>query len=319
MNGDTLILGLNPTWQRLFLVDEFRPGEVNRLSKVEEFASGKGINCARILRKLGGDFMLAHFLGGERSVSICDEIAAAGIRQVPIWIGDSTRLCTTIISKGDTTELIEPSPQITEAENKDFSQTIGEVWNDVLNIVLCGSFPSGFQKEILSQQNLTGKRLFIDAVDGIDTWLEQGVELLKINLDEYCKLLQRYGIPQITSSPQFWKMTASTLLDRLPIRHLVVTDEDALVHAFYRLEGKFMGLELQPPQIKVVNDIGAGDAFLAGWLSADFLNLPINHCLAKATAVSVARCEVDRPWNLDISRVSALETELLSQIVKMTD
>ena len=166
---------------------------------------------------------------------------------------------------------------------------------------------------------MTGKRLFIDAVDGIDTWLEQGVELLKINLDEYCKLLQRYGIPQITSSPQFWKMTASTLLDRLPIRHLVVTDEDALVHAFYRLEGKFMGIELQPPQIKVVNDIGAGDAFLAGWLSADFLNLPINHCLAKATAVSVARCEVDRPWNLDISRVSALETELLSRIVKMTD
>ena len=80
-----------------------------------------------------------------------------------------------------------------------------------------------------------------------------------------------------------------------------------------------MGIELQPPQVKVVNDIGAGDAFLAGWLAADSLGLPINDCLAKATAVASARCEVDRPWSLDIGRVSALESELLPLIKKMTD
>ena len=317
--SESLILGLNPTWQRLFFVDEFKPGEVNRIARVEEFTSGKGINCARILKMLGGEFTLAHFLGGERSGSMCDEVAAAGIRQLPIWIAAATRVCTTIVSKGDTTELIEPSPQISEAENNDFLQTIGEVWDDVLNFIVCGSFPNGFKTETLTALNLQGKRLFIDAVNGIDAWLESGVELLKINLDEYCKLLQRFGIPQITSSPQFWKMTASTLLDRLPIHNLVVTDEELPIHAFYRLEGKVMGIELQPPQVKVVNDIGAGDAFLAGWLAADSLGLPINDCLAKATAVASARCEVDRPWSLDIGRVSALESELLPLIKKMTD
>lgn len=319
MTGDTLILGLNPTWQRLFLVDEFKPGEVNRLSRVEEFASGKGINCARVLRVLGGDFILSHFLGGDRSVSICDEIAAAGIRQIPIWIGASTRICTTIMSKGDTTELIEPSPKITEAENRDFLQTIGEIWNDVTNVVLCGSMPAGFHMEKLSKLDLKGKRLFIDAVEGIDYWLEYGVELLKINLSEYCELLQRFGIPQITSSPQFWKMSASTLLERLPIKNLVVTEEDAPIHAFYTQEGKFMGLSLQPPTVKVVNDIGAGDSFLAGWLAADFLGLPIAERLAKAAAVSAARCEVDRPWNIDLGRVSALEADLIPLVEKIAD
>lgn len=319
MTGDTLILGLNPTWQRLFLVDEFKPGEVNRLSRVEEFASGKGINCARVLRVLGGDFILAHFLGGDRSVSICDEVAAAGIRQIPIWIGASTRICTTIMSKGDTTELIEPSPKITASENKDFLQTIEEVWCDVTNVVLCGSLPAGFQMENLARLDLTGKRLFIDAVEGIDCWLSGGAELLKINLSEYCKLLQRFGIPQITSSPQFWKMTASTLLERLPIKNLVVTDEDMPIHVFYAQEGKFMGVSLQPPSVKVVNDIGAGDAFLAGWLSADFLGLPIADRLAHATAVSAARCEVDRPWNIDLGRVSSLESDLISHVEKIAD
>ena len=319
MAHDTLILGLNPTWQRLFLLDEFKPGEVNRLSKVEEFASGKGINCARVLRMLGGDFILAHFLGGDRSVSICDEVAASGIRQLPLWIGAATRMCTTIVSKGDTTELIEPSPKITESENKDFLQTVGEVWSDVLNVALCGSSPVGFQMENLCKLDLEGKRLFVDAVEGIDGWLEHGVELLKINLDEYCKLLQRFGIPQITSSPQFWKMTASTLLERLPITNLVVTDEDAPIHAFYREEGKFMGVSLQPPQVKVVNDIGAGDAFLAGWLAADFLGLSVAERLAKATAVASARCEVDRPWNIDLGRVSSFESELLPQVENFLD
>ncbi len=319
MTGDTLILGLNPTWQRLFLVDEFKPGEVNRLSRVEEFASGKGINCARVLRVLGGDFILSHFLGGDRSVSICDEVAAAGIRQIPIWIGAPTRISTTIMSKGDTTELIEPSPKITESENRDFLQTIGEIWSDVTNVVLCGSLPLGFQLENLSKLDLTGKRLFIDAIEGFDTWLESGVELLKINLSEYCKLLQRFGIPQITSSPQFWKMTASTLLERLPIGNLVVTDEDAPIHVFYQQEGKFMGLSVKPPTVKLLNDIGAGDAFLAGWLAADFLGLPISDRLAKAAAVSAARCEVDRPWNIDLGRVSALESELLPLVEKIAD
>lgn len=319
MTGDTLILGLNPTWQRLFLVDEFKPGEVNRLTKVEEFASGKGLNCARVLRLLGGDFILAHFLGGDRSVSICDEVAAAGIRQIPIWISATTRICTTIVSKGETTELIEPSPKISDAENKDFLQTMSEVWDDVVNVVLCGSTPAGFQIGNLSSLNLEGKRLFVDAVDGISDWLEHGVELLKINLSEYCELLQQFGIPQITSSPQFWKMTASTLLERLPIQNLVVTDEDAPTHLFFRQEGKFMGLSLQPPQVKVVNDIGAGDSFLAGWLAADFLGLPAADRLAKATAVASARCEVDRPWSVDLGRISSLESMLLTQIEKMAD
>ena len=80
-----------------------------------------------------------------------------------------------------------------------------------------------------------------------------------------------------------------------------------------------MGVSLQPPQVKVVNDIGAGDAFLAGWLAADFLGLSVAERLAKATAVASARCEVDRPWNIDLGRVSSFESELLPQVENFLD
>lgn len=222
------------------------------------------------------------------------------------------------MSKGDTTELIEPSPKITESENRDFLQTIGEIWSDVTNVVLCGSLPLGFQLENLSRLDLTGKRLFIDAIEGFDTWLESGVELLKINLSEYCKLLQRFGIPQITSSPQFWKMTASTLLERLPIGNLVVTDEDAPIHVFYMQEGKFMGLSVKPPAVKLVNDIGGRRVSrrmaCRGLPGASHFGSP-----GESRCGLGCRCEVDRPWNIDLGRVSALESDILPLVEKIAD
>ena len=114
---------------------------------------------------------------------------------------------------------------------------------------------------------------FINAVKDIDGLLEKEVEVLKLNMEEYCELLQRLSIPLVTSSPQFWKISAMAVLERLPIKHIVVTDEENPVRVFFVLEGKLQILQLQPPTVEVVNCIGAGDSFLAGWIYADSLGL----------------------------------------------
>ena len=79
------------------------------------------------------------------------------------------------------------------------------------------------------------------------------------------------------------------------------------------MEKKFQGLLLQPPAIELKNDIGAGDSFFAGWLYADGKGLEFEESLVKATAVAVARCEVERPWNLRLERIEELEQELVDQ------
>ena len=317
MAQEILILGLNPAWQRLFFVDKFTPGEVHRIPKVEEYASGKGVNCGRVLQHLGGFPLLMHFLGAEHGSRIFDELSACGIQQAPVWIKEPTRICTTIVSGGCSTELIEPSPILSDYENEDFLQTLNEYWSSTQCVALCGSFPQSFDVEMINALDFTGKRVFIDAIEGIDTWLSKGVELLKINMQEYCKLLSRLGIPQVTSSPQFWKMTATAVLERLPIKNLVVTDGDSLVRAFRFVEKKFQGLQLQPPTITMKNNIGAGDSFFAGWLYADGEGLGFEDCLIKSTAVAVSRCEVDKPWDLDLARVSELESEFKDAIEKL--
>lgn len=317
MAQEILILGLNPAWQRLFFLDKFELGEVHRISKVEEYASGKGINCGRVLQLLGGSPLLMHFLGDQHGSRIFDELSACGIQQAPVWIKEPTRICTTIVSAGESTELIEPSPVLSENENEDFIQTLNDYWSSTQYVALCGTFPKGFNVEQINALDFTGKKVFVDAVTEIDAWLEKGVELLKINMDEYCTILDRLGIPQVMSSPQFWKMSATAVLERLPIKNLVVTDEDAPVRAFRLQEGAFQGVQIQPPTIQVKNAVGAGDSFFAGWLYADSQGMTFEECLVKATAVAVSRCETDRPWNLKLDRVAELEASLSEAVEKL--
>ena len=165
--------------------------------------------------------------------------------------------------------------------------------------------------------DFNGKHIFVDAIDGIEDLLAKGVDLLKINMQEYCKLLERLSIPLVKSSPQFWKMTAMAVLERLPIKNLVVTEEDSPVRAFRLMEKKFQGIQLQPPTITVKNDIGAGDSFFAGWLYAFEQNLGFENCLVKATAVASARCEVERPWNLSMDRVAEFENDLATKVERL--
>jgi 1-phosphofructokinase len=112
-------------------------------------------------------------------------------------------------------------------------------------------------------------------------------------------------------------MTATAVLERLPIKNLVVTDEDSPVRAFRLVEKKFQGIQLQPASVTVKNDIGAGDSFFAGWLYACDQGMSFESCLAKATAVACARCEVERPWNLSLDRVAELENELATKVERL--
>lgn len=317
MAQEILILGLNPAWQRLFFLDKFTPGEVHRISKVEEYASGKGINCGRVLQLMGGSAPLMHFLGDQNGSHIFDELSACGVQQAPVWIKEPTRICTTIVSAGESTELIEPSPVLTESENDDFLQNLNDYWDSTQRVALCGTFPKGFDVNKINSLDFTGKKIFVDAVEDIDAWLAKGVELLKINMQEYCKLCERMGIPLVMSSPQFWKMSATAVLERLPIKNLVVTDEESPVRAFRLLEGKFQGVQIQPPTIQVKNSVGAGDSFFAGWLYADTQGMSFEDSLVLATAVAAARCETDRPWNLKLERVSELQASLAEAVEKL--
>jgi len=306
-----LILGLNPAWQRLFVMDRLLPGAVHRLPKGIEFASGKGINLARMLALQGESSVLLQFAGGRLGDSVVAELDRVGLFHATIRTEGETRICTTLTeAEGCSTELIEPSQKLTKAELDEFFLALEPLWLESSHIAICGTAPLGFAWDRLCVQSIAGHSLYLDAWTGVEPWLAQGPRLLKVNAEELAKLLGHNYDCECLDVHALGK----ELLARWPVQTLVVTQGSRRVLAFQK-QGV---ISLCPPRPrKFVNAIGAGDSFLAGWISADRAGFDWRGCLARAVAISAVRCEAELPWELDVAQVAVVEMESLGRIQEL--
>ena len=106
-----LVIGLNPAWQQVLDVPEFRPGTVVRARAATAFASGKGFNAAKVLARLGHEVSLLQVVAGSAGDRVLDACAARGIRSLHVRAPGDTRACITILGAGSeasTTEVIAP-------------------------------------------------------------------------------------------------------------------------------------------------------------------------------------------------------------------
>jgi len=303
-----LILGLNPAWQRLFVLDRLQPGAVHRLPLAKQFASGKGVNLARMLAVQGESSLLVQFAGGPLGDQVMAELDRVGLFHATIRTQGNTRICTTLSeAEGCSTELIEPSQHLLNSEIEDFFAVMEPLWLEAEQLVLCGTAPQGFPWERLCALSITGHKVYLDAWTGIQPWLAQGVHLLKVNGDELSLLLGRGAECECQDIYALGK----ELRSRWPVSILVVTQGARRVLAFTD-QGV---LSLCPPRPrKFVNAIGAGDSFLAGWIAADRAGCDVRECLARAVAVSSVRCEVELPWDLDLPQVALVEAQVRTLI-----
>src|SRR5690349_17835553 len=105
-----LVAGLNPAWQKLLEFPKLELGEGNRARSMLQLGSGKGMNAAKVLRRMGHEVDLLQVLGGpngQRCLAACQGL---GIRSVHAWTEEETRLCTTLVELDPeaSTEIIEP-------------------------------------------------------------------------------------------------------------------------------------------------------------------------------------------------------------------
>src|SRR5688572_2737004 len=105
-----LVAGLNPAWQKILEFGAFAPGEVNRATSLIQMGSGKGMNAAKVLRRLGHEVHLLQVLGGANGQRCLVASQALGLRSLHVWIEEETRTCVTLVdrARGTATEVIEP-------------------------------------------------------------------------------------------------------------------------------------------------------------------------------------------------------------------
>lgn len=308
VDSKIIILGLNPSWQKVARISELRFGQLNRIDSIQSYASGKGLNCANVLQKIGHKPCLLSFLGGKNGMLWADD-CSENLKSLYIKLQDNTRVCTTFIEKDyRISEIIEPTPTADIQAQKDFINLFKnevEKNKNLKCVAVCGTFLDGIEKEfwdkmleVISEKDVS---VFLDGVQGVNPILEFGIDVLKINEDELLSLCKSYEYEGFDSTV-LEKM--KFLSNKFTINKVIVTRGDSDVLAYDSDTDKDFTIAV--PLMEFINTVGAGDSFFASMISSFLKDLDFEESLKRAISIACAKLAVVKPSDIDLEFADAI-------------
>ena len=275
-----LCVGTTPTVQRTMVFDRLVVDEVNRAREVTEYASGKGINVARVLTQLGEAALAAGFSGGRRGDFLIEDCARWNVPTDFVRTAGETRLCTTIIDRTSNavTELVEEALPASHEEWAELTRRIEARLATAKCLIFSGTQARNGPEDFCDRWADKGPRVIVDT---------QGPALLRALATPTC--IVKLNRQELSLATQRSLDDERQLID--PIRSFV-PPEGLLVVTMGRAGA--IGSDgdrvwrVRVPAITPVNPIGSGDAFSAGMAAALVRGEPIERWLALGAACGVA-------------------------------
>ncbi len=260
-----LCLGPSPTVQRTMTFGRLRLDGVNRTADVRDYASGKSVNNARVLKTLGADALATGYLGGRRGEFLRADLDATGIPHDFVTVDHDTRLCTTIVDQGGrtATELVEEPADLTPADADALIMRLPAMLNTddgpARMLILSGTLPTGLGEDFYARcchaSAAAGVPVILDARSGpLKRAAAERPFLVKPNRLELAETL---GAEIGTQSALLAGMRK---LAEIGPRWVVVTQGTGPTLAA-DARGAW---QVATPRLEPLNPIGSGDAFAAG-------------------------------------------------------
>lgn len=286
----------NPSIDKTLIVPDFRPQRVLRVKQVFAYPSGKGVNVARVLIRLGTPALCLGFAGGYTGASLRDGLNQEGILHDFTTIANETRTNITLRDPEQGLELhiVEPGTFVTPKELECFLKTFEFHLKDASWVALCGSLPPNTPSDFYARLiHIAHEKGVPCALDTSGIALSEGLKakpnLVKPNLKE---LVEVVGEP-LRDDEEICEATQH--LHRIGIRWVIVSlGKEGAIGS----DGESVW-KATPPPVSVVNTVGSGDAMLGGGLHAFMQNFPFPDALAFAVATGTANTLVDGPGYLD--------------------
>ncbi len=269
MTGSPIVtLTPAPTLDRTYFVHNLDEGGVNRADSVAEELAGKGINVARGLHLAG-----FHAPGvvpiGNADPGVLDRTHSSSFL-IPLWVEGTLRVSTTIVEKdGPTTKVNEAPRPLSEEDWKSVvALTVATVKeNNAKWLVIAGALPvykSGGSyvdlEPIFTAMKDMGVRVALDTSgEPLNYWARRGLAaVIKPNAEELASAVGR---------------TLKTVGDVIDAARQLCEHGIECVLASLGADGMIAVTRTQQwaartPPVKVINTVGAGDATMAGFLSA---------------------------------------------------
>ena len=304
-----LVLSSNAAMVRTYEVQNFKAGQFHHASRFEVGAGAKGINVARVLRKLGhSNVVVSGFAGGLVGRFIRTELRKAGIKPAFVEIAEESRLCQTFVDPAGTeTRLDELGPLVSPRELRRLSSLWRTLLPDAQIAVISGNAPRGvpsdFYHRLVEAAGEAGVPVILDVHDEL---LREAVkaapEVLKPNLSELERLLDRQlSVPEgvIEASQELRAGGVELVLTSLGSEGAIAVCAD----------GEWW---IKPPEIKLVSRVGSGDAMVAGFISATVEEKALAERLRWAVATGAANAASFGIGSFSRARVEQLvgQTEL---------
>lgn len=315
-----LTVTLNAAIDRTLAVPNFRLGRRHRAVEQTATAGGKGVNVARALKALGKPVLATGTVGGGAGSRILQMLDDEGIANDFIRINEESRMSTAVIDPTDgvTTEVNERGPALSTAERERAVERILYLAQGARIVALCGSLPRGVPVELYGELIEELHKL------GVVTVLDTEGEPLRVGARACPDLVT----PNVAEAEELVghefaddddRLTGVREIVDLGARDAVITFENGCVALLGGDSAERAAMRVSIEAREAISPIGAGDAFLAGYVAGLYDGRPAEECLRFATACGVESLRHVGAGVLDPREVERLLPDIRVERLPATD
>ncbi|BCY01105.1 1-phosphofructokinase [Stutzerimonas stutzeri] len=276
-----LTVTLNPALDLTVQLPALRLGEVNRSDNLQVHAAGKGLNVAQVLADLGHQLTVTGFLGEANAQPFEQLFAARGFTDEFVRVAGETRSNIKLAeADGRITDINGPGLEVGAAQRDELLARLERLVPGHELVVVAGSLPRGVEVpwfvELLQQLARLGARVALDTSGAaLRGGLALSPWLIKPNEEELAQARDLDPADAQALADEARRLNAR-------IEHVVMSQGAAGVSWF----SPAAAWHAQPPKVRVVSTVGAGDSLLAGMLHGLLAGWPAERTLAHATAIA---------------------------------
>lgn len=307
-----ITITLNPAIDKTIELNRFSVGRLNKVENSILDPGGKGINVSKVIESLGGNSIATGFLGGSSGHYIEKSLKELTIQSDFVQIEGETRTNLKIFDRmtKETTEINEPGPYVSEEDVIKLTEKVQLMIRKPCIVVISGSAPKSIGSDVFQTlvevcQGL-GADVFLDTYDaGFRAGLKAKPTFIKPNKPE----VESYLGHEIRNDEDL-KLAGRHFMD-MGIKHVFITLGKE--GAFYCNSEKYV--KLHSLKVDVHSTVGAGDAFVGGFIYALDHEYDIDESLRLAVATSAGAVMTvgTKPMNMEwiMSQIDRVGIELI--------
>lgn len=307
-----LTITLNPAIDKTIELEQFSVGRLNKVENSIIDPGGKGINVSKVIESLGGKSIATGFLGGSAGHYIERSLQELTIHSDFVEIAEETRTNLKIFDRltKETTEINEAGPYVSDLDMEALFGKVKKLIKAPCIVVLSGSAPKSVSPEVFHRLVEVSKELgavvFLDTYgDAFKAGLSAKPTFIKPNRLE----VEQY-LGYELNHDEALKLAGCHFLD-MGIEHVFITLGKE--GAFYCNAEKFV--KLHSIRVDAHSTVGAGDAFVGGFVYAMDNEYDIDESLRLAVATSAGAVMTvgTKPMNMEwiMSQIDRVMIELI--------